>query len=292
MTSISPLESPYIIEGTRDNFTSLVLENSEQGPVLVNYWSPRAGPCLRLYPVLDKLIHDLEGKLLLVNLNTDELSSLAREYGVTSLPTLKLFRHREVVETRHGYQNEAELRRMLNQYIAQPSDRVINEALALYHEGETEHALTRLAEAATADPQNTRLPLTLTKLLMREQRFDQAYQLLKSRPRDTREAPEIRDLLVHLGFIIAVREAPDRAQLERKIASETDNLEARYQLSALKLIDDDYEGAMALLLEIMRKDSGFREGVGRKGLLAIFNILSNQGELVDRYRKLMVQYAH
>ena len=292
MTSISTLESPYIIEGTRENFTTLVLENSEQGPVLVNYWSPRAGPSLRLYPILDKLTHELEGKLLLVNLNTDEHASLAREYGVTSLPTLKLFRHREVVETRHGYQTEADLRGMLNQYVAQKSDRVIIEALELYRQGEIEGALTRLAEAAMADPQNTRLPLTLTKLLMREQRFDQAHQLLTSLPRDAREAPEIRDLLVHLGFMIAVREAPDRVELERQIASETDNLEARYQLSALKLINDDYEGAMALLLEIMRKDSGFREGVGRKGLLAIFNILNNQGELVDRYRKLMVQYAH
>ena len=145
MTSISTLESPYVIEGTTENFLTLVLENSERGPVLVNYWSPLAGPGLRLYPLLDKLIHDLGGKLLLVNLNTDEHARLALEYGVTSLPTLKLFRRREVVETRHGYQTEAELRGILNRYVTQKSDRVINEALMLYRQGKIESALTRRA---------------------------------------------------------------------------------------------------------------------------------------------------
>ncbi len=88
MTRISSLDSPYIFEGTRDKFDALVLDNSEKGPVLVNFWSPKAGPCLRLYPILDKLVHEFKGKFLLINLNTDEQASVARQYGVNSLPTV------------------------------------------------------------------------------------------------------------------------------------------------------------------------------------------------------------
>lgn len=68
--------------------------------------------------------------------------------------------------------------------------------------------------------------------------------------------------------------------------------EARYQLSALKLVEDDYEGAMEQLLEIMRRDRGFCDVVGRNGLLAIFGILSNNGPLVERYRSLLMDHLH
>ncbi len=68
--------------------------------------------------------------------------------------------------------------------------------------------------------------------------------------------------------------------------------EARYQLSALKLVEGDYEGAMEQLLKIMRRDRGFRDDVGRNGLLAIFGIQSNKGPLVERYRSLLMDHLH
>ena len=83
MTSISNLDSPYIREGTGENFETLVLENFELGPVLVNYWSPRAGPCIRLYPILDKLIHALGGKSYL---STSILMSMEESLANTGLP--------------------------------------------------------------------------------------------------------------------------------------------------------------------------------------------------------------
>ncbi len=45
----------YIVDANAENFNKLVLENSRSGPVLVNYWSPRAGPCLKLWPTLQKV---------------------------------------------------------------------------------------------------------------------------------------------------------------------------------------------------------------------------------------------
>lgn len=292
MNQKNPVESPYVLEGARANFAIVALENSERGPVLINYWSPQAGPCLRLYPVLDKLIHEFQGKILLINVNTDEQAQLARDYGVNSLPTLKLMIRRQVVETIHGYQPETELRRVLNKYIAQKSDESLSDALQIYRSGDKERALALLAQAAIDDSQNLRIPLTLAKLLMREDRHADAYELLLALPAQAQEDPELRDLLVHLGFLLAAREAPDKDTLEAKIAADPDDLEARYQLCAVKLVDDDYRAAMDLLLGIMRKDSRFRDGVARKGLLALFGMLKHEPELVAHYRKEMMRFVH
>lgn len=81
-------DSPYVFDATTENFPTLVLENSDKGPVLVNYWSPRAGPCLMLMPRLVRLATEFGGRFLLVMLNTDEFGRLAREHGVNSLPTM------------------------------------------------------------------------------------------------------------------------------------------------------------------------------------------------------------
>lgn len=75
--------------------------------------------------------------------------------------------------------------------------------------------------------------------------------------------------------------------LQRRLAESPQELEARRQLAAIDLIDDDYQGAMQRLLEIMRLDPGFGNGAGRRGLLAVFRILGDNHPLVESYRRRM-----
>ena len=48
-------EARYIIDATPENFAELVIGNSMRGPVMVNFWSAKAGPCIKLWPLLEKL---------------------------------------------------------------------------------------------------------------------------------------------------------------------------------------------------------------------------------------------
>ena len=59
----------FIQDATDENFNELVVTNSPRGPVLVNYWSKKVGPCIRQYPVLGNLALEYGSRLLLVNLN-------------------------------------------------------------------------------------------------------------------------------------------------------------------------------------------------------------------------------
>ncbi|MDX2506475.1 MAG: thioredoxin domain-containing protein [Gammaproteobacteria bacterium] len=76
---VDSINSPYIHAANADNFQSLVIENSKRGPVLVNFWSKKAGPCLRQYPLLDKLVHDYKERLLLINIDVDSELKITRE---------------------------------------------------------------------------------------------------------------------------------------------------------------------------------------------------------------------
>ena len=281
--------SPYVFDGTGSNFQTLVLENSAKGPVLVHFWSPRAGPCMLLMPRLVKLTSEYGGKFLLVMVNTDEQGRLSKELGVTSVPTVKFFRNGKLVHTIHGADPDAEFRKVIDRYVARDSDRAHAIALRAYQEGDIDRACSLLAQVALDDPNNPRIPLDLAKLLVLKGDYAQAEDLLTYLPSEVRDDAEIGTLLAHVGFIRVAQDAPDIETLEQVLEVEPENSLAHYQLSALKLIQDDYESAMAHLLEIVKRDRLFRDDAGRKGMISLFGMLGNEGELVSRYRSLLSQ---
>ena len=283
--------SPYVFDASAENFRSLVMENSDKGPVLVNYWSPRAGPCLMLMPRLVRLATEFGGRFLLVMLNTDELGQLAREHGVASLPTLKVFRRGQVVDTLHGAESETVLREFITRHVERESEARHATAILAYQRDNLDQAVTQAAEAALVEPDNQRLALDLVKLLVLQRRYAQADELLKSLPAETREFPEVRHLSAHVNLIRSALDAPPLETLIETVAVDPDDLEARYRLSAVMLTRDEYESSMEQLLEIIRRDGAFRDRAGFNGLHAIFSLLGENDERVRRYRTLLSQIA-
>jgi putative thioredoxin len=284
--------SPYVFDASAENFRTLVLENSDKGPVLVNYWSPRAGPCLMLMPRLVRLATEFSGQFLLVMLNTDELGQLAREHGVASIPTLKVFRRGQAVDTLHGAESETVLREFIARHVAREAEAKYTAAILAYQRGDLDQAVTQAAEAALAEPDNPRLALDLVKLLVLQRRYAQADGLLKSLPAETRGIPEVRYISAHVNLIRNAEDAPPPETLMKAIAADPDDLEARYRLSAVLLNRDEYELAMMQLLEITRRDSALHHQAGRDGLLAIFALLGENDERVHRYRTLLNKITH
>lgn len=98
-------------------FKSEVLDH--KGVVLVDFFATWCGPCKALTPIVDKLSEEMSGKGKIVKVDIDENSALATEYRVMSVPTMKLFKNGEVVETLVGLRPESELRDKLNYYSAE-----------------------------------------------------------------------------------------------------------------------------------------------------------------------------
>jgi thioredoxin 1 len=78
-----------VLEITADNFDEIV--NAET-PTLVDFWAPWCGPCRALGPTIDKLAEDFEGKAQVGKLNIDEHPQLAAKFGVSSIPTVMVFK--------------------------------------------------------------------------------------------------------------------------------------------------------------------------------------------------------
>lgn len=281
--------SPYVLDATRENVAQLVLGNSERGLVLAHFWSPKAAPCMILMPRLVRLAGEYGGRFLLVMLNTDELGAFARQWGVTSVPTVKFFRRGQVVHTIHGAESDAAFRQAIEPHLARPSDRVHAEAVALFQQGQVERAYGLLAQAALDDPDNPRLPVDLAKLMMLNGEAARAHDFLDTLPPGAADLEQVAALLAHLTLMLAAETAPDAAALDERIRQSPDDLEARLQLAGRRLLTDSYTQALDQLLEITRRDRGFRQDIGRRAVLAVLAMPGLPPELASEYRPRLRQ---
>jgi len=281
--------SPYIFDLKSSEFDEMVLANSDKGPVLVNFWSAKAAPCMMLIPRLVKLCSEYQGRFLLGMVNTDEETDLVRRLGVTSLPYVRIYKKGEVVETIRSAESEKSLRQILARHIPQVLSPLHARAIKQVQSGKTEEALQLMAEAVVATPDDVRIPADMLKLLMREGRFVEAEKLAYSIPQTIQNDPSISLLMTHLELFNASPEDNESSieainALYKKLNEEVD-LNIRLELASRLLKIDDIENSLEQLYQIRQKDRAFRNNLGHRGMLALFNILGNSGEVYETYRK-------
>ena len=97
------------------NFDSEVVKAST--PVLVDFWAPWCGPCRAVAPTVDAIAQEFTGKLKVVKLNTDESGEVAMKYGITSIPTLMVFKNGDIVERVLGNRPKADLVALVSRHI-------------------------------------------------------------------------------------------------------------------------------------------------------------------------------
>ena len=95
---------------TDENFDKSIA----QGIVLVDFYADWCGPCRMLTPVVEELAKEMDGKITVAKIDTDQAMNTAAKYEVTSIPTLILFKNGEVVKRVVGLKDLDALRTMVN----------------------------------------------------------------------------------------------------------------------------------------------------------------------------------
>jgi thioredoxin 2 len=78
-------------------------------PLLVDFWAPWCGPCRSMAPAFEQAAAQLEPRVQVVKVNTDEAPELSARYGIRSIPTLALFSQGREVRRQAGAMGAADI---------------------------------------------------------------------------------------------------------------------------------------------------------------------------------------
>jgi putative thioredoxin len=285
-------DSPFVVTVTAHNFQQSVIQGSHDRPVLVDFWADWCAPCRALMPILAKLADQYAGKFLLAKLDTEAEREVAAEFGIRSLPTVQLFKDGKMVDQFMGALPEAQVRAFIDRHIPRETDILVARAETFLAERALADAEPLIARALRAEPDHKKARIAEVRLKALAGDTEGADELIRRLPIDLLGDPQVVALSGQLRFANVLNAADPEPVLRARLGANPDDSEARYQLAAHCIARSDFEGALELLFELMRRDRSYGDDAGRKGMLLIFDLLGGTGEVVSRWRSRMFTAMH
>jgi putative thioredoxin len=269
--------SPYIIDVNEATFEADVLLQSHDVPVVVDFWANWCGPCKTLGPILERFALEAGGSFVLAKLDVDENQGIAVRYGVQGIPAVKAFVNGEVVHEFVGAQPEGMVQRFLDQVVPDDVDQAIKQARSHLMTHHWEDAEAAFREILAENDANPAAALGLLESLLMQGRGKQAKELIATFPAGTEYAlvqqyHPLADLLAEVD-----NNGPGY--------DEDDPLSAELYQAGRLIGHGNIPAAMDGLIDILRKDKRYRDGLPRKIMLGLFAILGDEDTLTQQYRE-------
>lgn len=194
-------------------FESDVMQRSMTTPVVVDLWAPWCGPCKTLGPLLEKVVNETGGKVVLAKINVDENPGASAAFRVQSIPAVYAIKGGQVVDGFMGAQPEPAIREFVNKLIG---DDVAAEVAALIRQGDE----VSLRRAVELDDTSVAAVGSLGSLLLSQDRVAEALEVLEAGPDDDQLAP-----LIEMARNAAMP-TEEQALVEKELAELLDRVKA------------------------------------------------------------------
>lgn len=147
------------IDVTDATFPIDVVERSKQVPVVVDLWAEWCGPCKSLGPILEKVIEETGGKVVLAKVDIDANRQTAEAFQVQSIPAVYALRDGKVVNGFVGAQPEASVREFVASLLPTEAEESLADLVAAGDE-------VSLRKALDAEPGHEQAVVALALLLV------------------------------------------------------------------------------------------------------------------------------
>ena len=289
-----PAASPWIIDGTEQNFDSDVLQRSQEITVVVDFWAPWCAPCRELGPVLERLATESAGQFLLVKVDIDQQPGIAQAFGVQSIPHVFALRNGQLADQFTGALPEDQVRQWLAKFQPSPAELLVQEARKLAAE-DTAEAEAKYREALELAPNDDKIRIELARLLLKQHRNDDAREILTKLEARGFLEPEAENIKAELDLRAAAAEAGGVAECRAALAAHPDDPKLKLKLAEALGAAQQYEEALALCLATVQSTSGqsaaaqpaaanLREEA-RTTMVNLFHLLGPEADLTKTYRR-------
>lgn len=284
MTELSPNKPPSALDITAANIEPELLQASMAQPVLVLFWTPRSAGSIELGKLLETIAGEYRGALKFARINVDNEPQIVAMFGVRSIPTTVLMREGQPIDGFGGVLPEAEIRDLLGRHVPPPDPASAEPGAPV--EETPQQAIDRLQREIAQHPERAELKLDLAIALMQTGDAKSAEALLDALPANLEGDDRAKRLRGQLEFAALLVDAPGIAELQERIAADTNDFSARDLLGVRLLVAGQSEAGLEQFLAILKADRHWNEGQARKRMIAAFLVLDD-ADLVSSYRRRM-----
>lgn len=271
-----------VVDITPENFQQVILQQSQEKLVLVDFWAQWCEPCKDLMPMLEKIASEYKNEMILARVDCEAQQEIAAQFGIRNLPTVMIVQAGQPVDGFAGMQSESQIREMLAKYLPQPGDAEMQQAAQFVQQGDYQSAFPLAKQTVDLNAENidakylyidclietgsvAQAKAELETIRLVDQ--DQRYQTLTGKvelAEQAADSPELRELQT------AVENNPDDLQLKIDLA---------IQLQQAHKVDE----ALPLLHQVLLTDLNF--GEAKKVMLDMINALADGDPQKSLYRR-------
>ena len=282
-----------IIEVITENFMTDVIEKSKETPVIVDFWAPWCEPCKQLTPVIEKIVREKNGNVILAKMNIDESPEVAQQLKIQSIPAVMAFNEGQPVDGFIGVQPEKNITEFINKISSLKNSSTIEENIIAgkkyINDGDIETASLVFSEILKIEPENISAKSMLARCLLRNNQIDEAENIINNLPASAESNQDFISVRSEVEIFKNAKNNPISNEQEDKLRVDIDknpnNQQLKLDLAKLLLAKGENENAINELLKIIEFDPKWNDGEARKQLIEIFNILGNENILVTEGRK-------
>jgi putative thioredoxin len=259
-------------------FQREVVEPSMTSLVILDFWADRYGPREQVDPPLDKIAADYADKgIKLARIDVDQDKLIAGQFRVQSIPTVYALFQGQPVADLSNYRTESQLKRVLDQLLAQLPVKGAAQDLAaqvepliamgeeVLSEGDAPRAESIFSQIREMDPDNPAVVGGLARAMIDGGKKEDARTLLDGLSEEQSSHPAVSRARAALE--VAAAPVVDVSAEEARLAADPDDHGARFAIAQARMAAGDRDAAADDLLEIVARDKDWNGGAARTLLL-------------------------
>lgn len=275
--------NPWVYDVSDAEFEEKIVQKSHEVPVVIDFWAPWCGPCRSLGPILERMVAERKGEVLLAKVNTDENQELAASFSVHGIPHVVAIKKGRAVLQFTGLLPEAQLADFFNRIVPSAAEKSAKSAADL-EKTDPSRAEEMYRAALKANPQEEEAIVGLARVLVGMKKEKEAGELLEQIGSAGETGAEAEKLRATIWLREQAASLAEEGELRKKSDANLKDASALYDLGSALAAKGDYQAALETLLKAAQLDRKLASSKVRETMVKIFHVVGIRSELADSYR--------